>query len=191
LALFGDSTNIDRKGFTGSELDVRDAFEEIFTTTTGKLIVTAFASSVYRMQILVDLADQFGRKVAFVGRGMLRTSEAAQRLGYLKLPPGRVIRDAEVMNLPPSEVLCLTTGSQGEPMSAMSRIAIDDHRYVKVGPDDTVVFSARAIPGNEKAIGQVYNHLARRGADVIYEGIKHVHVSGHGGEEEIKLMLSL
>ena len=191
LALFADSTNIDRKGFTGSERDVLDAFEEIFTSATGKLIVTAFASSVYRMQILVDLADRFGRKVAFVGRGMLRTSEAAQRLGYLKLPAGRVIRDAEVMNLPPSEVLCLTTGSQGEPMSAMSRIAIDDHRYVKVGPDDTVVFSARAIPGNEKAIGQVYNHLARRGADVIYEGIKHVHVSGHGSEEELKLMLSL
>jgi ribonuclease J len=191
LALFADSTNIDRKGFTGSERDVLEAFEEIFTSAPGKLIVTAFASSVYRMQILVDLAGQFGRKVAFVGRGMLETSQAAQRLGYLRLPAGRVVRDSEVANLPPKEVLCLTTGSQGEPMSALSRIAIDDHRHVKVGPDDTVVFSARAIPGNEKAIGEVYNHLARRGADVIYEGIKHVHVSGHGSEEELKLMLSL
>jgi ribonuclease J len=191
LALFADSTNIDRKGFTGSERDVLEAFEEIFTSAPGKLIVTAFASSVYRMQILVDLAGQFGRKVAFVGRGMLETSQAALRLGYLRLPAGRVVRDSEVANLPPKEVLCLTTGSQGEPMSAMSRIAIDDHRHVKVGPDDTVVFSARAIPGNEKAIGQVYNHLARRGAEVIYEGIKHVHVSGHGSEEELKLMLSL
>jgi ribonuclease J len=191
LALFGDSTNIDRKGFTGSEREVLEAFEEIFTSATGKLIVTAFASSVYRMQILVDLADRFGRKVAFVGRGMIETSQAAQRLGYLTLPAGRVIRDSEVMNLPPSEVLCMTTGSQGEPMSAMSRIAINDHRSVKVNPEDTVVFSARAIPGNEKAIGEVYNHLARRGADVIYEGIKHVHVSGHGSEEELKLMLSL
>jgi ribonuclease J len=191
LALFGDSTNIDRKGFTGSELDVRDAFEEIFTTATGKLIVTAFASSVYRMQILVDLAEQFGRKVAFVGRGMLRVSEAAQRLGYLRLPAGLVIRDMEISSHDPKSVLCLTTGSQGEPMSAMSRIAIDDHRYVKVTPQDTVVFSARAIPGNERAISQVYNHLARRGADVIYEGIKHVHVSGHGSEEELKLVLSL
>jgi len=191
LALFGDSTNIDRKGFTGSERDVLEAFEEIFTSTTGKLIVTAFASSVYRMQVLVDLADRFGRKVAFVGRGMLETSQAAQRLGYLKLPAGRTIRDSEVMNLPPAEVLCITTGSQGEPMSAMSRMAIDDHRSVKVNPEDTVVFSARAIPGNEKAIGEVYNHLARRGADVIYEGLKHVHVSGHGSEEELKLMLSL
>jgi ribonuclease J len=191
LALFADSTNIDRKGFTGSELEVRDAFEEVFTTSTGKLVVTAFASSVYRMQILVDLATQFGRKVAFVGRGMLETSQAAQRLGYLRLPPGRIIRDADVPNVAPSEVLCLATGSQGEPMAALSRIAIDDHRYVKVGPDDTVVFSARAIPGNERPIGQVMNHLARRGASVIYEGIKHVHVSGHGSEEELKLMLSL
>ena len=191
LALFGDSTNIDRKGFTGSELEVKDAFEEVFTTATGKLLVTMFASSVYRMQILVDLADQFQRKVAFVGRGMLQTSEAAQRLGYLKLPAGRMIRDTDVESLPPSHVLCLATGSQGEPFAAMSRIAINDHRYVKVGHDDTVVFSARAIPGNEKAIGHVMNHLARRGADVIYEGIKHVHVSGHGSEEELKLVLSL
>ena len=191
LALFGDSTNIDRKGFTGSELEVKDAFEEIFTTASGKLVVTAFASSVYRMQILVDLAEQFGRKVAFVGRGMLRTSDAAQRLGYLRLPAGRVIRDSDVESHQPSQVLCLATGSQGEPFAALSRIAIDDHRYIKVGPDDTVVFSARAIPGNEKAIGHVMNHLARRGADVIYEGIKHVHVSGHGSAEELKLMLTL
>ena len=191
LALFGDSTNIDRKGFTGSELEVKDAFEEIFTTSTGKLVVTAFASSVYRMQILADLAHQFGRKVAFVGRGMLRTSEASQRLGYLKLRAGAVIRDTDVESLPPSEVLCLATGSQGEPFAALSRIAINDHRHIKLGPDDTVVFSARAIPGNEKPIGQIMNHLARRGADVIYEGIKHVHVSGHGSAEELKLMLTL
>ncbi|MCM3880715.1 MAG: ribonuclease J [Vicinamibacterales bacterium] len=191
LALFADSTNIDRKGFTGSELEVKDAFEEIFTTTTGKLVVTAFASSIYRMQILVDLAERFDRKVAFVGRGMLETSQAAQRLGYLRLPPGRIVRDVDVPNMAASEVLCLATGSQGEPMAAMSRIAIDGHRHVKVGPDDTVVFSARAIPGNEKPIGHMMNHLARRGANVIYEGIKHVHVSGHGSEEELKLMLSL
>jgi ribonuclease J len=191
LALFADSTNIDRKGFTGSELEVRDAFEEIFTTTTGKLVVTSFASSIYRMQILADLAVQFGRKIAFVGRGMLQSSEAAQRLGYLTLPAGSVVRDADVESLSPSKVLCLATGSQGEPLAAMSRIAINDHRHVKVGPDDTVVFSARAIPGNEKPIGQLMNHLARRGADVIYEGIKHVHVSGHGSAEELKLMLTL
>jgi ribonuclease J len=191
LALFADSTNIDRRGFTGSEREVVDAFEEIFTSATGKLIVAAFASSIYRMQILVDLAAEFDRKVAFVGRGMIENSAIAQRLGYLRVPAGVQIRDADVASYPSQDVLCLTTGSQGEPQAALSRISIDDHRHVKVGPDDTVVLSARAIPGNEKAIGRVINHLARRGADVIHEGIKHVHVSGHGSEEELKLMLSL
>jgi len=191
LALFADSTNIDRRGFTGSEREVIEAFEEIFTSATGKLIVAAFASSIYRMQILVDLAAQFDRKVAFVGRGMIQNSEVAQRLGYLRIPAGVQIRDSDVASYPAQDVLCLSTGSQGEPMSALSRMAIDDHRFIKVTDDDTVVISARAIPGNEKAIGRVINHLARRGADVIHEGIKHVHVSGHGSEEELKLMLSL
>jgi ribonuclease J len=191
LALFADSTNIDRRGFTGSETEVTEAFEEIFTSAGGRLIVAAFASSIYRMQILVDLAAQFDRKVAFVGRGMIENAQIAQRLGYLHVPAGVQIRDAEVMSYPAQDVLCLTTGSQGEPMSALSRIAIDDHRHVKLAPDDTVVLSARAIPGNEKAIGRVVNHLARRGADVVHEGMKHVHVSGHGSEEELKLMLSL
>ena len=191
LALFADSTNIDRRGFTGSELEVVEAFEEIFSSASGKLIVAAFASSIYRMQILVDLAAQFDRKVAFVGRGMIQNSEIAQRLGYLRVPTGVQIRDSDVASYPSQDVLCLSTGSQGEPMSALSRIAIDDHRFVKVTDTDTVVISARAIPGNEKAIGRVINHLARRGADVIHEGIKHVHVSGHGSEEELKLMLSL
>jgi ribonuclease J len=191
LALFADSTNIDRRGFTGSELDVVEAFEEIFASATGRIVVAAFSSSVYRMQVLVNLAVRFGRKVAFVGRGMVENSEVAQRLGYLRIPGGVQIRDAEVAGYRPRDVLCLVTGSQGEPMSALSRIAIDDHRFVKVGRDDAVVLSARAIPGNEKAIGRVINHLSRRGADVIHEGIKHVHVSGHGSEEELKLVLSL
>ena len=191
VALFADSTNVDRRGFTGSERDVVDAFEEIFTSATGRIIVAAFASSIYRMQILVDLASQFDRKVAFLGRGMIENSQIAQRLGHLRIPAGAQIRDSEVGNYPVQDVLCLTTGSQGEPMSAMSRIAIDDHRHLKIAEDDTVVLSARSIPGNEKAIGRVLNHLARRGADVVYEGIKHVHVSGHGSEEELKLMLSL
>jgi len=191
LALLADSTNIDRRGYTGSERDVVEVFEEIFTSASGKLIVAAFASSIYRMQILVDLAAQFDRKVAFVGRGMIQNSEIAQRLGYLRIPVGMQIRDSDVAGYPAQDVLCLSTGSQGEPMSALSRIAINDHRSVKVTEDDTVVISARVIPGNEKAIGRVINHLARRGADVIHEGIKHVHVSGHGSEEELKLMLSL
>jgi ribonuclease J len=191
LALFADSTNIDRKGFTGSELEVVQALEEIFACATGRLIATIFASSVYRMQILVDLAARFGRKVAFVGRGVCETSQAAQRLGYLRIPAGLTVREADVPDYRPAQVLCITTGSQGEPLSALSRIAIGDHRHVKIGPGDTVVFSARAIPGNEKAIERVVNHLARRGADVIQEGVQHVHVSGHASEEELKLVLSL
>jgi ribonuclease J len=191
LVLLADSTNVDRRGYTGSETDVIEAFEEIFTSATGRLVVSAFSSSIYRMQIVVDLAAQFERKVAFVGRGMIENSAIAQRLGYLRVPGGVQIRDSEIAGYPAQDVLCLTTGSQGEPMSALSRIAVDDHRYVKVGDDDTVVISARAIPGNEKSIGRVINHLARRGANVIHEGTKHVHVSGHGSEEELKLVLSL
>jgi ribonuclease J len=191
LALFGDSTNIDRKGFTGSEVEVIDAFEEILTGATGKVVVASFASSIYRMQILLDLADQFGRKVAFVGRGVLENTATAARLGLLKIPAGVQIRDADVRNYPSQDVLCICTGSQGEPQAALPRIAINDHRHVSLQPGDTVVFSARAIPGNEKAIGRVMNHVSRRGAEVIYDGLKHVHVSGHGSEEELKLMLSL
>src|SRR5436309_984167 len=136
LALFADSTNIDRRGFTGSEREVIEAFEEIFTSASGRLIVAAFASSVYRMQILVDLAAQFDRKVAFVGRGMIQNSEIAQRLGYLRIPAGVQIRDSEINGYPAQDVLCLSTGSQGEPMSALSRIAVDDHRFVKISQDD-------------------------------------------------------
>ena len=191
LAMFGDSTNIDRRGYTGSELDVEDAFEEIFTSTEGKLVVAAFASSIYRLQILVDLAVQFDRHVAFVGRGMNENSQIAQKLGYLRVPAGTLIRDSDVPNYPSQDVLCLATGSQGEPNAALSRIAIDDHRYVKLAPPDRVVISARVIPGNEKAIGRVINHVARRGVDVVTESTKHVHVSGHGAEEELKLLLAL
>jgi ribonuclease J len=191
LALFGDSTNIERPGFTGSELDVVEAFEELFASTRGKLVVTSFATSIYRMQILANLAQEFGRKVAFVGRGMIEHSQVAQQLGRLQIPPGLLIRESEVRNYPPRQVLCVTTGSQGEPMAALSRIAVADHRHVSVEPGDRVVFSARAIPGNEKAIDRVVNHLARRGADVVTEASKHVHVSGHGSEEELKLVLSL
>jgi ribonuclease J len=191
LCLFADSTNIERRGYTGSELDVQDAFEELFTSTDGKLVVAAFASSIYRMQILADLAVQFDRKVAFVGRGMNENSQIAQRLGYLTIPTGVIIRDNDVPNYPSQDVLCLVTGSQGEANAALSRIAIDDHRFVKLQPSDRVVISARAIPGNEKAIGRVINHLARRGVDIVTESTKRVHVSGHGAEEELKFMLAL
>jgi ribonuclease J len=191
LALFADSTNIDRKGFTGPETEVIEGFEEVFTSTHGKLVVAAFSSSIYRMQVLVDLATQFDRKVAFVGRSVVRNAEIAQRLGYLRVPSGVQIRDADVQNYASEDVLCITTGSQGEPQSALSRIAIDDHRFVKLGPDDVVVFSARAIPGNEKAIARTMSHVTRRGADVITADMNHVHVSGHGSAEELKMVMSL
>ena len=191
LALFADSTNIDRKGFTGPEIEVIEAFEEIFTSTHGKLVVAAFSSSIYRMQVLVDLAAQFDRKVAFVGRSIVRNAEVAQRLGYLRVPSGIQIRDADIQNYASQDVLCIITGSQGEPQAALSRISIDDHRFVRLGPDDVVVFSARAIPGNEKAIARTMSHVARRGADVITPDMKHVHVSGHGAAEELKLVTSL
>jgi len=191
LALFADSTNIDRRGFTGPEIEVIDAFEELFTATTGKLVVASFSSSIYRMQVLVDLAAQFERKVAFVGRSVVQNTEIAQRLGYLRIPGGMQIRDSDIQNYASQDVLCITTGSQGEPQAALPRIAIDDHRFVKLGPDDTVVFSARSIPGNEKAIARTMSHIARRGADVVTPDMKHVHVSGHGSAEELKLVLSL
>jgi ribonuclease J len=191
LALFADSTNIDRPGFTGPETDVIDGFEEVFTSTQGKLVVATFSSSIYRMQILVDLAAQFDRKVAFVGRSIDKNAEIAQRLGYLRVPSGMQIRDAEVQNYASQDVLCITTGSQGEPQAALPRISIDDHRYVKLGEDDTVVFSARSIPGNEKAIARTMSHITRRGADIVTPAMKRVHVSGHGNAEELKLMLSL
>jgi ribonuclease J len=146
---------------------------------------------VYRLQLLVDLAEQFERKVAFVGRGMQHISTLASELGVLRVPAGVQIADSEVRDYRPSDVVCLCTGSQGEPLAALPRIAINDHRHVKLDPGDVVVFSSRVIPGNEKAIGRVMNHAARRGADVIAEGQKHVHVSGHASEEELKLVLSL
>lgn len=191
LALLADSTNVDRKGFTGSEIEVIDGFEEIFTSATGKIVVAMFASSLYRMQIIADLAAQFDRKVALVGRGVIENAEIAQRLGYLRIPAGVQIRDSDVRNYPAQDVVCICTGSQGEPQAALPRIAIDDHRHVKLEPEDVVVFSAREIPGNEKAIGRVMNNIARREAEVIADTDKHVHVSGHGSQEELKLMLSL
>jgi ribonuclease J len=191
LALLSDSTNVDRKGFTGSELEVVDGFEEIFTSATGKIVVAMFASSIFRMQILVDLAAQFDRQVAFVGRGVIDNAEVAQRLKYLRIPTGVQVADSDVRGLPSQDVVCICTGSQGEPRAALSRIAIDDHRHVKLEPDDTVVFSAREIPGNEKAIGRVMNHVARRGVEIVNDSMKRIHVSGHGSEEELKLVLSL
>jgi len=191
LALLSDSTNADREGFTGSERTVIDAFDEVFSSTAGKIVVTAFSSSIFRLQVLVDLAEQFGRKVAFVGRGMVQNSVIAERLGYLKVPPGLQIRDSDIRDYESEDVLCICTGSQGQANAALPRIAIDDHRFVHLDPEDVVVFSARVIPGNEKSVARVMNHIAKRGALVISDDQKRVHVSGHGSGEELKLVLSL
>ena len=191
LALFADSTNADRRGFTGSGRDVIDGFEEIFSSAQGKVVVTTFSTSIYRLQVLVDLAEQFERKVAFVGRGMQQNSQVAMRLGALRVPGGLLIRDSEVGDYPAQDVACICTGSQGEAMAALPRIAIDDHRYVHLQQGDVVAFSARRIPGNEKAIGRTMNHVAKRGAEVVTDSDRHIHVSGHGSAEELKLMLSL
>ena len=191
LAFFGDSTNIERPGFTGSEVDVVPGLEEVFAGAKGRVVVTAFASSLHRIRIIADLAEQFDRKLAFVGRGIVQNTDLATRLGHLRLPAGLQIRDSQVGDYPARRVVCVTTGSQGEPLAALSRIAIDDHRHVRLEPDDVVVFSARAIPGNQRAIGRVMDHVARRGAEVVHDERKAVHVSGHGSAEELKLLLSL
>ena len=191
LALLSDSTNATRPGHSGSERHVAPALEEIFAASPRRLFVTTFSSSVHRMQLLVDLAERFGRQVAFVGRGMVENAELAARLGYLRLPAGRQVAETDVEKLPPEKVLCIVTGSQGEPLAALSRIAVGAHRHVRLEAGDVVVFSARAIPGNQRAIERLMNHIARRGARIVDDRDKRVHVSGHGCEEDLKLMLSL
>jgi len=191
LALFGDSTNIDRPGFTGSERDVMPGLEEIIGGARGKVVVTAFSSSLHRIQLISDLAQQFGRKLAFIGRSVVQNATIAEELGHLQLPAALQVSDVNVPEYPAERVVCVATGSQGEPMAALSRIAVGNHRSVTVESGDVVVFSARKIPGNRRAIGRVMDHLTRRGAQVIDEDRKKVHVSGHGSAEELKLMISL
>ena len=191
LALFADSTNASRPGHSGSERHVAPALEEIFGGAPRRLVVTTFSSSLHRIQMLVDLAERFGRHVAFVGRGIVENAGLAARLGYLRLPAGLQVAEADVARFPPEKMLCIVTGSQGEPFSALSRMAIGAHRHVPLEAGDVVVFSARAIPGNQHTIDRVMNHIARRGARVVDDQSKRVHVSGHGSEEDLKLMLSL
>ena len=191
LALLGDSTNASRPGHSGSERHVAPALEEIFSGASRRLVVTTFSSSLHRIQLLVDLAERFGRQVAFVGRGVVENTELAARLGYLRLPAGLQVRETDAAHVPPERLLCIATGSQGEPFSALSRMAVGVHRHVPLEAGDVVVFSARAIPGNQHAIERLMNHIARRGARVIDDRDKRVHVSGHGSEEDLKMMLSL
>ncbi len=192
LLLLSDSTNVDRSGYTESERAVRPRLEEIFSRADRRLLIACFSSSIHRLQQIIDLSAENGRKVALVGRSIVSVTEIAHSLGLLHLPDGILLRPQEIMSAQASKVTVLISGTQGEPMSALSRVAVDNHKHVSIEPGDTVVLSARIIPGNEKPIYRMVNHLARRGADVIYGSMNPpVHVSGHGSAEELKLMLNL
>ena len=192
LLLMSDSTNVDRPGYTESERAVAPRLEDLFVRAQRRLVITCFSSSIHRLQQIIDLADEYGRKVAFIGRSMLATTEIAHDLGLLTLPNGILLRPQDVMQSVPKNVVAIVSGTQGEPMSAMSRVAVDNHKSLSIEPGDTVAVSARIIPGNEKAIYRMMNHLARRGADVIYGSMNPpIHVSGHGSSEELRLVLNL
>jgi ribonuclease J len=193
LALFQDSTNVERKGYTPSERAVRRKFDEVFAHTQRRLFISCFSSSIHRIKLAVELAWQHGRKVAFVGRSMTNTSEIAEDLGYIDIPEGLLIHPGEMKNYPPEKVCVMISGTQGEPMSALSRAAVDNHKHAKIEKGDTVVLSSRIIPGNEKAIYRMVDHLFRRQAHVIYEdgSSPPIHVSGHASQEELKLIINL
>jgi ribonuclease J len=193
LALLQDSTNVDRPGYTPSERAVRPRLEEIFSRTEKKLFFTCFSSSIYRIRIALELARAHGRKVAVVGRSMMESTEIAQDLGYIDVPPGLIINPGQMRDYSPDQLMILISGTQGEPMSALSRAAVDNHRHAKVEAGDTVVLSSRIIPGNEKSIFRVIDHLFRRDANVIYDDGSNglIHVSGHGSQEEMRLLINL
>ncbi len=191
LALFSDSTNSERPGYTSSEILVRRNLEHIFSLTPGKIVVTCFASSSHRIQIITDLAWQFGRRVLPIGRSMVQNIAICRELGHLQTAPDVIIDGQEAEKLPREKLVLLSTGSQGEPASALSRLALGIHKDFSVEAGDAVIFSARAIPGNEVRISHLINHLCRRGARVYDESRSMVHVSGHASQEELKLMLNL
>src|SRR4051794_10633853 len=193
LALFQDSTNVERKGYTPSERAVRRKFDEVFAHTKRRLFISCFSSSIHRINLAVELAHQHGRKVAFLGRSMNNSAEIAEDLGYIEVPDGLVINPGEMKNFPPEKVCVLISGTQGEPMSALSRAAVDNHKHAKIEKGDTVVLSSRIIPGNEKTIYRMIDHLFRREAHVIYEDGSNppIHVSGHASQEELKLIINL
>jgi ribonuclease J len=189
--LLGDSTNAERPGHTGSERLVGEAFRAIFPLRRGRILVASFASNVHRMQQAAEVAIECGRKVTVVGRSMRKNLNIARNLGYVSLPDEALVSPDVAATLPPREVLVLCTGSQGEPMSALTRIAYGDHKLVSIAPGDTVIISAKPVPGNELRVHDSINQLARAGAEVLHEEIAPVHVSGHGNEEELRTMLSL
>jgi ribonuclease J len=192
LALFSDSTNVERPGFTPSERAIVPRIEELCRSAPRRVILSCFASSIHRIQQVIDIASRVGRKVAFVGRSMVDNVEIAHDLEYLRIPDGMVVRPQDIRTFDPRRIIILASGSQAEPMSSLSRIAVDNHRFVSVDESDSVILSARIIPGNEKAIFRMLDHMFRRRALVYYDNnAGTIHVSGHASQEEQKLVLQL
>jgi ribonuclease J len=193
LALFQDSTNIERAGYTPSERAVRRKFDEVFARCERRLFISCFSSSIHRIKLAMELAFEYRRKVALVGRSMSESAEIASDLGYIDVPDGLLIHPGEIKNFTPEKVCVLISGTQGEPMSALSRAAVANHKHAKIEAGDSVVLSSRIIPGNEKAIYRMIDHLFRREAHVIYEDGSYppIHVSGHASQEELKLIINL
>jgi ribonuclease J len=191
LLLLSDSTNAERTGWTPSESTVSDAYYTLFANAQGRILVTTFASNLHRLQQAIDMAQVYGRKVAVLGRRMEQNVDIAVQRGYLRVAPGALISARQIDDYPPEQILVLTTGSQGEPLSALSQIAADEYPRLKINPGDTVILSATPIPGNESLVWRTVNRLVRLGAKVYHDGIVPVHVSGHASQEELKLMISL
>lgn len=191
LVLMSDSTNVERAGYTPSESLVGKTFEEAFAQDRERVIVATFASNVHRIQQVINAAAKYDRKVAVVGRSMVNVATITQEIGYLNVPNGVLIDIEEISNYPRNRVAIITTGSQGEPMSALTRMAMSDHRKVQIMPGDTVIISATPIPGNEKLVARTINQLYRQGAEVIYESSSGIHVSGHASQEDLKMMINL
>jgi ribonuclease J len=193
LALLQDSTNVDRRGYTPSESSVIPRLDEVFSRTKKKLFFSCFSSSIYRIRIALELAHAHKRKVAIVGRSMMESTEIAQDLGYIDIPQGLIINPSQMRDYSPEQLMILISGTQGEPMSALSRAAVDNHKHAHIDAGDTVLLSSRIIPGNEKSIFRVIDHLYRRDANVIYDDGSNglIHVSGHGSQEEMRLLINL
>lgn len=191
LALFSDSTNAERQGYTVSEREVGATLREVFLEKEGRVIVAVFASNLHRVQQLVNIAREFGRKVLLNGKSMIANVRIARELGYLDFTRDDEISIQDLQYMPDSQVLMLTTGTQGEPMSALSRMAFNDHKKLRIREGDTIILSSRFIPGNERTIQNIINHLCRNGADVIHEQVKDIHVSGHAYQEELKILINM
>jgi ribonuclease J len=191
LVMMGDSTRVETPGYTLSERVINESLDKIFANAPGRILIATFASLISRVQQIIDTAERYDRFVALVGRSMLNNVQMAIELGYLNVPKGMFIRAEDINKFDPEQIVIICTGSQGEPTSALTRIANQDHRMISIKSGDTVILSATPVPGNEKMVHRTINSLFRQGADVLYQGISNVHVSGHGAQEELKLMLSL